>query len=85
VKSEGSLFRGLACMSVSVSVCAILWAYKCGKDHRLTTTLGASPQLRTRLVLAEGQTILAVSETTQALRLYLGDEARGENAYESPI
>ena len=77
MKSEGSLFRCLA--FVSVSAMALLWAYQWGKAHGRTTALSALPQPHARLALAEGQTILAVSDTTHAVRFYLGDEALGDN------
>ena len=81
MKSEMSLFRCVAFLSVSVF--SIILAYKLGKDQHRTDTLPKSQQLRnTMIALKEGQTIVGVSDTTKAMHFYVrhdeGDSANDE-------
>jgi hypothetical protein len=75
LKSEGSLFGCLA--FVSVSVFAMVCAYQFGKYHRRTDAPRTSPPPQNNMVaLKDGQTILAVSDTTKVMRFYIGHDAR---------
>jgi hypothetical protein len=73
VKSKASLWRSLAVVSVSVGV--LLVASRLGKAHHRTDPRRTSvpPQKRT-FVLKEGQTIVAVSDTTHAMCFYIGND-----------
>jgi hypothetical protein len=71
VKSQGSLLGGIA--FVSLSVISLVCAYKLGKyQHQTDTPPTAQPQHDT-VALKEGQTILWVAETNNALGFYIGD------------
>jgi hypothetical protein len=75
VKSEVSIFRCV--VFVSVSVVSLICAYKLGKDQRRTDAVRKSPQPRNNMIaLKEGQTIVAVSDTTKAMCFYIGNDAR---------
>ena len=70
MKSEGSLLRCLA--FVSLSVCSILLAYKLGKQQFLRDTLdNASPLQNKRMALKEGQTIIGVTDSPTTMRFYI--------------
>ena len=74
VKSQASLWRGLAVVSVAVGV--LLVASKLGKAYQRTDPRGTSvPPQQNTLALKEGQTIVAVSETTHAMCFYIGNDA----------
>ena len=74
MKSEVSIFRCVVC--VSVSVVSLIWAYKLGKDQRRTDAVRKSPQpMHNIIALQEGQTIVAVSDTTKAMCFYIGNDA----------
>jgi hypothetical protein len=73
VKSEVSLFRHVAFLSVAVG--SLLFAYKMGKDQRRTDTLCMSPQSQPNLVaLKEGQTIVAVVDRSTSMHFYVGND-----------
>jgi hypothetical protein len=73
VKSEVSLFRQVAFLSVAVG--SLLLAYKMGKDQRRTDTLCMSPQSQPNLVaLKEGQTIVAVVDRSTSMHFYVGND-----------
>jgi hypothetical protein len=79
VKSEVSLFRHVAFLSVAVG--SLLLAYKMGKDQRRTDTLRISPQSQPNLIaLKEGQTIVAVVDRPTSMHFYVGnDEVESSN------
>ena len=73
VKSQASLWRGLALVSVSVGV--LLVASKLGKTHqRMAPKRTSVPPQQSTLALKEGQTIVAVSDTTHAMCFYIGND-----------
>ena len=74
VKSQASLWRGLAVVSVAVGILFV--ASKRGKAHQRTDPRRtAVPPQQSTLALKEGQTIVAVSETTHAMCFSIGNEA----------
>jgi hypothetical protein len=79
VKSEVSLFRHVAFLSVAVG--SLLLAYQMGKDQRRTDTLHISPQSQPNLIaLKEGQTIVAVVDRPTSMHFYVGnDEVESSN------
>ena len=73
VKSQVSLWRGLAVVSVSVGV--LLVTSKLGKAHQRTDPRRTSLQpKKSNFALKEGQTIVAVSDTTHAMCFYIGND-----------
>jgi hypothetical protein len=69
---------------LSVSVCAVILAYKLGKEQSRTDPLPSSAPSNTVITLKEGQTIVGVADTTKALRFYLSnDGGHRANAAES--
>jgi hypothetical protein len=81
VKSEVSLVRCLAL--ISVSVVSIILAYKLGKEHRWKDTGRPSPQpTNHRIALHEGQTIVGVSDTTPSMRFYIGNDVMDGTEYD---
>jgi hypothetical protein len=73
VKSEASLLRCLAVASVSLG--ALLCAYKLGKDLHRTDAARLSPQPRAiHFGLNTGQTIVGVKDTIRAMCFYIGNE-----------
>ena len=81
MKSELSIFRCLAFVSVSVASLAV--AYKLGKDQHRTDPVPKSRHTQDRNVtLHEGQTIVGVSDTPRVMRFYIGDDGRDEKNYE---
>jgi hypothetical protein len=70
MKSEVSLFRCLA--FVSLSVCSMVLVYKLGRDQSLRDTMdNSSPLTNKRIALKEGQTIIGVSDSTKIMRFYI--------------
>jgi len=80
VKSELSIFRCVA--FVSVSVVSLICAYKLGKDQRRMDTLCKFPQPNKMIGLQEGQTILAVVDRPKSMRFYIGNDAVDDKDYE---
>jgi hypothetical protein len=80
VKSERSMFCRIAFLSVSVF--AVILAYKLGKEQSRTHTLPPSSPRNTVIALKEGQTIVGVVDTTKALRFYISNDGgnRANNA-----
>jgi len=76
VKSKASLWRSLAVVSVSIGV--LLVASKLGNAHHRTDSRRTSvlPK-KINFALKEGQTIVAVSDTTQAICFYIGNDEPG--------
>ena len=73
MKSQVSLWRDLAVVAVSVGV--LLVASKLGKAHQRTAPRGTSvPPQQSTVALKEGQTIVAVSDTTHAMCFYIGND-----------
>jgi hypothetical protein len=73
VKSEVSLFRPLAFLSIAVV--SLLVAYKMRKDQRRTDTLRTSLQPQPNLIaLRAGQTIIAVTDRSTSLHFYVGND-----------
>jgi hypothetical protein len=73
VKSEASLLRRLAI--VSVSVVAVIFAYKLGKEqHRTRSVPTAAHPQKSIIGLKEGQTIVGVADTKKAMCFYLSNE-----------
>lgn len=79
MKSEVSLFRHVALLSVAVG--SLLLAYKMGKDQRRTDTLHMSPQSQPNLIaLKEGQTIVAVVDRSTSMHFCVdNDEVESSN------
>ena len=79
VKSEVSLFRHVAFLSVAVG--SLLLAYKMGKDQRRIDTLHMAAQSQPNLIaLKEGQTIVAVVDRPTSMHFYVGnDEVESSN------
>jgi hypothetical protein len=70
VKSGISLCRCVAFMSVSIV--ALLWAYKRGRHQRWSDASGPSSLSTPRMTLAERQTILAVVDRPHSMHFYVG-------------
>ena len=69
MKSEASLLRRLAI--VSVSVVAVIFAYKLGKEqHRTRSVPTAVQPQKSTLGLKEGQTIVGVADTKKSRSIY---------------
>jgi hypothetical protein len=80
VKSEVSLFRSLAFLSISAV--SLLVAYKLKKDHTQPHPLYKLPHPNEiNFALNEGQTILAVKDTPKTMYFYFGED-REEKDYE---
>lgn len=76
MKSQASLWCSLAVVSVAVGL--LLVASKLGKAHQRTAPRGTSvPHKKSPLALKEGQTIVAVSDTTHAMCFYIGNDEHG--------
>ena len=74
MQSEVSIFRCV--VFVSVSVVSLICAYKLGKGQSQTDAARKSPQpMNNMIALKEGQTIVAVSDTTKAMCFHIGNEA----------
>ena len=76
MKSQVSLFRSVAFMSISVF--SLMVAYKLGKDQSRKDLWRPSTPSPPRMALGVGQTIIGVAETAKVLRFYLGNDARDE-------
>ena len=74
MKSQVSLFRAVAC--ISISVFSLLCAYKLGKDQSRKDPWRPSAPPHPKMALGVGQTIIGVAETAKVLRFYLGNDAR---------
>lgn len=74
MKSQMSLFRSVAFMSISVF--SLMVAYKLGKDQYRKDLWRPSAPPHPRMALGVGQTIIGVAETAKVLRFYLGNDAR---------
>jgi hypothetical protein len=58
-------------------------AYQLGKYQRRTAAPRPSPQPQNNMVaLKDGQTILAVSDTTNVMRFYIGNDTMESQEYE---
>jgi hypothetical protein len=79
VKSEVSLFRCVAFLSVSLV--ALLWASKCGRHPRRTGTSCPSSLPTPMMTLEEGQTILAVVDRQTSMHFYVGHDGEA-SAYD---
>jgi hypothetical protein len=79
VKSGVSLFRCLACMSVSMV--ALLWAYKFGRHPRRTDASCPSSVSPPLIALAEGQTVLAVVDRQKSMHFYVGNDGEDRAYY----
>jgi hypothetical protein len=80
VKSGVSLFRCLACMSVSMV--AFLWAYKFGRHPRRTDASCPSSVSPSLIALEEGQTVLAVVDRQKSMHFYVGHDEE-DSAYDT--
>jgi hypothetical protein len=81
VKSEVSLFRCVAL--VSLSVCSIIAAYKLAKDQNQTDTWRTSqPPQNNMLALKAGQTIIAVIDRPKGMRFHVGNDVMHSSNYE---
>ena len=73
MKSEASLLRRLAI--VSVSVVAVIFAYKLGKEQQRTHSVHTAVQPKKSTIgLKEGQTIVGVADTKKAMCFYISNE-----------
>ena len=81
VKSEVSIFRGLA--FVSLSVASLFIAYKFGKDHHQTASLNRPTHPNEiNFALCEGQTILGVKDTSKTMWFYFSNNGEEQEEYE---
>lgn len=71
MKLEAAFFRGVA--FVSVSVFAIMYAYKLGKEQHRADTVSKAPEPHDMISLDAGQTILAVSDRRQSMHFHIGN------------
>mgnify|MGYP003579571555 CR=1 FL=1 len=73
MKSEASLLRRLAI--VSVSVVAVIFAYKLGKEQHRTHSVPTAVQPKKNSIgHKEGHTIVGVADTKKAMCFYLRNE-----------
>jgi hypothetical protein len=80
VKSEPSIFRGLAFLSISAI--SLFVAYKLGKDHHQTDSVEKpTHHNEINFALNEGQTILGVKDTPKTMYFYFSED-REEKDYE---
>ena len=80
MKAGVYLFRCVACMSVSVV--ALLWAYKLVRNHWRTDPSCHSSLSTPMIVLENGQTILAVVDRQKSMHFYVGHDDENSAYYE---
>jgi hypothetical protein len=80
VKAGVSLFRCVACMSVSVV--SLFWAYKLVSNQRRTDISCRSSLSTPMLALEDGQTILAVVDRQKSMHFYVGNDGEDSSYHE---